>query len=204
MERLLKQRHVEPVQAALDRLPPLMRQRVEHAHFMLDVDPFFLGFYYDGLPEAYRASAACFYDFHQPQLARADRNVTVVIPHVDRLIDGRRLPLLGADENLVGLGPLRTMKVILHELGHLLHYDFGLVNVACATTVYSRRNHREAFAEAFAIRYAREFFMHVEPEAVPLADGDECMRELFERLETCDHTVSMYVPPWPRRRLAWT
>jgi hypothetical protein len=187
MERILNHRHGEMVGVALDRLPPLMRARVESkTDFMLGVDPLFVGLSNGGIAEEYREHAACWYPHHtcEPKLGIS----TIVVPYPDR-------PWLYSGRSMIA--------TLLHEMGHVLHGQFGNADVAARTTPYSRKNGSEAWAEQFTIRYAREehiakYGLHV----VELADGDEAMQELFHQLETRDHHIEFFVPRWSRRRFA--
>jgi hypothetical protein len=139
MNRLAASGFHEPIAVAMGQLTPRLQERLQHVHFLVGVDPFFIGFAgadaqrsytsADGKTFSYNEMAACWYPHHQTHLASADRRTTIVIPTWRRYSD--------------------PVGVVVHELGHALHEMVGFDWIAEPITSYAHENHREAFAEAF-------------------------------------------------------
>jgi hypothetical protein len=169
MERILQQRYVEPLQAALDRLPLLIRRRLDHLDYLLGLDPVYAGLskpWTDDDGRSNRDTGGCYYEFAQP-IDRASRRTTVVMPDPDRLLAER--------------GTQAAVAVYVHEFGHAIHELLGWPDVAMPCTIYARTAPNEAFAESFAARYCPDWYSH--PTVRATTDRDARMRDLWERLE---------------------
>lgn len=130
MDRAKAGGYAELIQSAYDLIPagfhPLLRP-----HFLCGTDPIFAGLHeYEDTTDgrSYRATPHVAYDFHQTGIARSNRHVTVVLPD-----------------------PPKTMRVrvLVHELGHVLHERLGFEHDAVPVTEYADSSRFEGFAEAF-------------------------------------------------------
>jgi hypothetical protein len=139
VQRVRLQWHAEAIGAAFDLLPGRLVERLDGTHFLTGTDPVFAGLH--GFEESndgrsYRSTAHVTHLFHQRHLPAAHRAVTVVLPSPDAF----------------------ERRVIVHELGHVLHWQFGhgldwrqrFAHEAVPVTDYARTDRYEAFAEAFA------------------------------------------------------
>lgn len=127
MERITPGRS-EVIAEALDCLPPPLRSRVSIARFWT-ADPIWSGLHSnietdDG--RTYRETAHVCYPYHT-----ADKSIIVVLPEQHY-----------------------ECWQVIHELGHVAHFTLGLEDFGTApVTEYATRNYREAFAEAFTMRF---------------------------------------------------
>lgn len=118
------------------RLIPAHLHPLIGCEFVTGVDPVFAGIhsFVETRGHRYADTAHCVYDFHQDHRPRSERGVKVVLP---------------SNRNY-GWDSWQGVKVVIHELGHVLHERIGFAYVAEPITEYAHTNHHEAFAEAFA------------------------------------------------------
>jgi hypothetical protein len=126
MQRILKR---APIAEALALLPLGIRRRVEHADWLVGVDPVFAGLhsYTDAsYGRSHRDTAHVAYPYHQNTSVRGA--TTVVIPGE------------------------RSLLTFVHELGHVLDQaiDFER-HVPDVVSWYAGTDSAEAFAEAFTL-----------------------------------------------------
>lgn len=104
--------------------------------FVVGVDPVFANIHHfrttDG-DRPYKDTAHCVYGGHQLHRPRSDRGTKVVLP---------TNPAYRWDS-------WSGVRVVVHELGHVLHERTDISHVAEPVSEYARTNHLEAFAEAF-------------------------------------------------------
>jgi hypothetical protein len=105
--------------------------------FVIGVDPVFANIHHFPTTDgglAYKDTAHCVYGEHQLHRPRSDRGTKVVLP---------TNPAYRWDS-------WSGARVIVHELGHVLHQRTDMSHVAEPVSDYAKTDHREAFAEAFA------------------------------------------------------
>lgn len=115
------------LEAGLALVPERVLPLVE-CEWFLGADPLLAGLhtYTDAnYGRSYSDVAHTVYEHHQPQVSRARRAVTVVMPH------------------------LCVPSTVVHELGHVLHERLGFEARPAPTSWYARTNRYEAFAEAW-------------------------------------------------------
>lgn len=120
---------------ALHLIPGGLRELVA-CEFVIGVDPVFAGIHHFTESDtgwAYRDIAHCVQDFHQEHRPRSDRGTKVVLP----------------TNRLYRWDAWHGVRVVIHELGHVLHERVDESFIAEPVTEYARTNHHEAFAEAF-------------------------------------------------------
>jgi hypothetical protein len=114
---------------ALDLLPQRIRAMVEGVDILTGVDPVFAGLHYftqASYGRAYKDIAHVAYPMHQLHLPKDRRATTLVLP------------------------ANTAIKVIVHELGHVLDERLNFKHDPTASvTWYAHTNSSEAFAEAF-------------------------------------------------------
>lgn len=126
----------EAVGRALRLIPPRVRQLVGCA-WAIGVDPVFAGIHRwpdteDG--RSFAETAHCLYPSGQRHRPAADRLVRVVLP----TYPARRRQQ-----------PWWRVRVVVHELGHVLDWRLGFTHTAEPLNDYAATNRWEAFAEAF-------------------------------------------------------
>lgn len=129
MQRVVGTGYREVIEAGFDLIPPGIRERLTHTHFLCGVDPAYVGLHKygdtgDGRSYSETAHVA-FGRWHMPHRSAADRITTVVLPVLVR------------------------PHTIVHELGHVLDEQLQFDHVAEPVTAYAQSNRLEAFAEAF-------------------------------------------------------
>ena len=136
MERVTDYAYAEAISAAYQLLPPAIAERVRHVHFLVGADPLAAGLHFTEVTQdgrSYRETPHCVYPFHQLHLPRARRHTTIVLPAAWR-------PALR--------NPKLATRVVVHELGHVLHEVLGFEYEAKPVNAYAQRDYLEAFAEA--------------------------------------------------------
>ncbi len=118
------------IERTLSTLPEGIRARVEHADFFCGTSPIAAGLHghratSDG--RSYDVTGHCVWLRHQLALPADRRRTTIVLPTLE----------------------VATYRVILHELGHVVHEQTAYVNAVVPITKYAETSHFEAFAEAF-------------------------------------------------------
>jgi len=118
-----------PISAAIDILPESLRHHMTDVHIVTGCDPVFIGLHayrYSSDGRSYKHIAHVVYPYHQLTLPKHLRHPTIVLP------------------------TMRSICDILHEMGHIVHFWYGLdIIVPAIDDDYARINHHEAFAVAF-------------------------------------------------------
>lgn len=130
MDRIRPGGYAPLIEAAYELIPTGLHQWIR-PHFLCGTDPVFAGLHrYEAMSHSrsYRATMHVAYDFHQPELSRARRRTTVVLPEDPRHI---------------------RLRELVHELGHVLDSALGFEHVAEPVSWYGETSQIEAFAEAF-------------------------------------------------------
>jgi hypothetical protein len=164
MHRIHSQYDAEVIAHAFQLLPPAIASRLESVHFLTGTDPLFAGLSSwedtaDG--RSYRQVAHVMYPFHIGRPA-AERQTTVVIPEWSWSWWQRPV-------------------AVIHEFGHVLHWQLGFDHDAVPVTRYAQANRREAFAEAFAA-WTLPFGYSYGAAKDRLYDTDRATVALFDRL----------------------
>lgn len=119
------------IERTLSTLPEGIRARVDHADFFCGANPIAAGLHgyrATGDGRGYEATGHCVWLQHQLALPADRRRTTIVLP----------------------TPAVATYRIILHELGHVLHEHTAYHDEVVPITTYAQTNHFEAFAEAFS------------------------------------------------------
>lgn len=131
MHRVARQADAEAIASALALLPVHIWDLIADVHFLTRSDPVFVGLHAYVIAEdgrSYGETAHVARPAHQGGLCRSRRATTVVLPTSGDM----------------------ARRVIVHELGHVLHERLRFEPKAKPVTRYAKTNDGEAFAEAFA------------------------------------------------------
>lgn len=163
MKRLMASGFTDAIESARARLSPRMLDRLVGVDFFCGVAPSYVGLrppasykFADGRVIDYADLAHTIYPHHLTHLPVAERATTVALP--------------------TWRGYPDPPAVVLHELGHALHWELDFEPDAVPVTEYAHENRREAFAEAF------EAWAMQSPAFALLREVDPATVALFERL----------------------